>query len=269
VYYGLAQGHSPYYHARYYDPSLARFISPDSIVPGASPGAGGAASTLGVEQGTGLTVDFHLLGLTTDTTNNKLAPFNPQALNRYSYALNDPLRYIDPTGYYPAEPEGGRKVPNLYDWFPKRFQHPGGSKEVADDLRWPKGAADEADAMRNLDDPDFLKDVEEKGWTPDEVDKVAEGYEEQARANPNNPAAAPRARYLRELARRLRARAAERERSRGQNEQNYRSLAGAMPWLVVIGGTAVTAYAYTYIYAGGALIPGGGCHAGINCSMLR
>ena len=48
-----------YYHARYYDPNLARFISPDSIVPGASLGAGGALGTVGQEQNSLLTVDFH------------------------------------------------------------------------------------------------------------------------------------------------------------------------------------------------------------------
>ena len=45
-----------YYGARYYDASIGRFIPPDSIVP---------------------------------------KPFNPQEFNRYSYALNNPLRYID------------------------------------------------------------------------------------------------------------------------------------------------------------------------------
>ena len=49
-----------FYNARYYDARLARFISADTIVPGA---------------------------------------FDPQALNRYSYALNNPLRYTDPTGH--------------------------------------------------------------------------------------------------------------------------------------------------------------------------
>jgi len=48
-----------FYNARYYDARLARFTQPDTIVPGA---------------------------------------FDPQALNRYSYALNNPLRYTDPTG---------------------------------------------------------------------------------------------------------------------------------------------------------------------------
>ncbi len=49
-----------YYGARYYDPVLARFISADPIVPD---------------------------------------PTNPQALNRYSYVLNNPLKYIDPNGH--------------------------------------------------------------------------------------------------------------------------------------------------------------------------
>ena len=48
-----------HYQARWYSPVLARFLSPDPIVP---------------------------------------EPGNPQALNRYSYVYNNPLIYIDPTG---------------------------------------------------------------------------------------------------------------------------------------------------------------------------
>ncbi len=48
-----------YYGARYYDPTIGRFISPDTIVQN---------------------------------------PANPQSLNRYSYVLNNPLKYVDPTG---------------------------------------------------------------------------------------------------------------------------------------------------------------------------
>ncbi len=47
--------------ARMYDPELGRFISPDSIVP-----------------------DFG----------------DPQSLNRYSYVVNNPLKYRDPTGHW-------------------------------------------------------------------------------------------------------------------------------------------------------------------------
>ena len=46
--------------ARWYDPSLNRWISPDTLVPD---------------------------------------PANPQSLNRYSFVLGNPLRYRDPTGH--------------------------------------------------------------------------------------------------------------------------------------------------------------------------
>jgi RHS repeat-associated protein len=49
-----------YYNARYYDPMIGRFISPDIIVQ---------------------------------------SPANPQTLNRYSYCLNNPLKYRDPSGH--------------------------------------------------------------------------------------------------------------------------------------------------------------------------
>lgn len=49
-----------YYGVRYYDPVIGRFISPDTIIP---------------------------------------YPANPQSFNRYSYCLNNPLKYIDPSGH--------------------------------------------------------------------------------------------------------------------------------------------------------------------------
>jgi RHS repeat-associated protein len=49
-----------YYGARYYGPEIGRFISPDTMVSN---------------------------------------PTNPQSLNRYSYCLNNPLKYIDPSGH--------------------------------------------------------------------------------------------------------------------------------------------------------------------------
>ncbi|MDP3732153.1 MAG: RHS repeat-associated core domain-containing protein, partial [Candidatus Omnitrophota bacterium] len=49
-----------YYGARYYDPELGRFIQPDTIVP---------------------------------------YPDDPQSFNRYAYARNNPIKYIDPTGH--------------------------------------------------------------------------------------------------------------------------------------------------------------------------
>ena len=53
------------YDARLYDPEIGRFISADPIVPD---------------------------------------PFNPQSLNRYSYVLNNPLIYTDPSGYQQSAP---------------------------------------------------------------------------------------------------------------------------------------------------------------------
>ncbi len=52
-----------YYSARYYDPLTGQFLTPDIIVPG-----GGT---------------------------------NPQGFNHYAYVLNNPLKYIDPTGFDP------------------------------------------------------------------------------------------------------------------------------------------------------------------------
>ena len=49
-----------FFNARFYDPLLARFTSADSIVP---------------------------------------EPGNPQAWDRYAYTLNNPVKYIDPTGH--------------------------------------------------------------------------------------------------------------------------------------------------------------------------
>jgi RHS repeat-associated protein len=54
-----------FYNARWYDPALGRFVSADTIVP---------------------------------------EPGNPQAWNRYSYVLNSPLRYTDPTGHSYYDP---------------------------------------------------------------------------------------------------------------------------------------------------------------------
>ncbi|KKH47873.1 RHS repeat domain-containing protein [Methanosarcina sp. 1.H.A.2.2] len=49
-----------YYGARYYSPEYRVFVQPDTMLPD---------------------------------------PYNPQALNRYSYALNNPVKYTDPSGH--------------------------------------------------------------------------------------------------------------------------------------------------------------------------
>ncbi len=113
-----------FYNARYYDPALGRFIQADSIVPGAASGSGGGAATLGYDSKTRLTPLTVNLGEFAAQVNDEnrevlqfgaffqwdskvrqehnvpMGPANPQALNRYAYCLNNPLRYVDPTGHY-------------------------------------------------------------------------------------------------------------------------------------------------------------------------
>ncbi|WP_152541374.1 RHS repeat-associated core domain-containing protein [Kallotenue papyrolyticum] len=76
-----------YYHARYYDPVLGRFISADTIVPGSG------ALTLWPSDATAAP----LFG-----QQNAPGPQNPQELNRYSYVNNNPIRHTDPTGHCTA-----------------------------------------------------------------------------------------------------------------------------------------------------------------------
>jgi RHS repeat-associated protein len=56
------------YNARFYDPDIGRFVQPDTIIP---------------------------------------SPANPQSWNRYSYVLNNPARYSDPSGHRRIEEECG------------------------------------------------------------------------------------------------------------------------------------------------------------------
>jgi RHS repeat-associated protein len=119
-----------FYNARYYDPLVGRFTSPDSIVPGASSGVGGAGGTVGGWQNSKLTVDFHKREFLSSAQGENVlvlgkgfwfqlsgqdqqkfdpsGPNNPQALNRYSYVLNNPIHYVDPTGHKVDSPNNSK-----------------------------------------------------------------------------------------------------------------------------------------------------------------
>jgi RHS repeat-associated protein len=90
-----------FFHSRYSDAQIGQFHTPASVVPNAK---------------------------------------NPQALNRYAYALNNPLRLVDPSGHDPLDPSQMDPTwaaqfahhhkgvqPKLQDWEDYQFSlgHPG------------------------------------------------------------------------------------------------------------------------------------------------
>jgi RHS repeat-associated protein len=103
-----------WYESRWYDPELGRFLSPDSIVPGVGEGGNpNAVGYLGASTYSPLTVDFHenqFLDQVNLENRTRLqnpdfklppVPTNSVAFDRYSYSLNNSIRYSDPTGHCP------------------------------------------------------------------------------------------------------------------------------------------------------------------------
>jgi len=126
-----------YYGARYYDPALRRWVQADTLVP---------------------------------------EPGDPQSLNRYSYVLNNPLRYTDPTGHcipgvdcpgmpsgvdFPSDPSGLRWeeyaawLVNYILWQKQQFAETGGMLDIA----LSQASAGTELATFLLDDPELLGDL--------------------------------------------------------------------------------------------------------------
>ncbi|MCJ7724119.1 MAG: RHS repeat-associated core domain-containing protein, partial [Anaerolineales bacterium] len=102
-----------WYNSRWYDDALGRFIQPDSIVPGVGEGGNpDAVGYLGAITYSPLTVDYHenqLLDQLNTENRNRLqdsdsklppVPTNTIAFDRYAYSLNNPIRYVDPSGHF-------------------------------------------------------------------------------------------------------------------------------------------------------------------------
>ncbi len=99
--------------SRWYDSELGRFISPDPIVPGTGEGGNpNAVGYLGASTYSPLTVDYHenqLLDQLNQENRTRLqnpnfrlpsVPTNSIAFDRYAYSLNNPIRYVDPSGHF-------------------------------------------------------------------------------------------------------------------------------------------------------------------------
>ena len=80
-----------YYHARYYDAALGRFVSADTVVPD---------------------------------------PSRPRDLNRYAYAANSPLRFVDPSGHRICEDWDCLKPEVPEGWPPPPAREPSQSPDI-------------------------------------------------------------------------------------------------------------------------------------------
>ncbi|AHB13822.1 RHS repeat-associated core domain-containing protein [Dehalococcoides mccartyi] len=85
-----------YYNARYYDPTIGRFISADTLVQAIS-GQDVFCTDLVVNVSSIISITMRGLQ---EFNNEQIICMDPQCLNRYSYCGNNPLKYIDPSGHW-------------------------------------------------------------------------------------------------------------------------------------------------------------------------
>ncbi len=102
-----------FYNARYYDASIMLWMSPDPVIPGAGEGGNpNVVGCLGATNYSPLTVDYHENQLLEQLNSDNRArlqdpdfklppvPRNSIAFDRYAYSLNNPVRYVDPSGHF-------------------------------------------------------------------------------------------------------------------------------------------------------------------------
>jgi len=122
-----------FYGARYYDSAIGRFVQPDSVIP---------------------------------------SPGNPQSLNRYSYCVNNPLKYADPTGHFFILVIGLAVVGvAAYEWLshPSTANAPAAGETTSSSVEWASTRAGLASAPGTGDVNDVVSFVTGKDQLTGEV----------------------------------------------------------------------------------------------------
>lgn len=141
-----------YYHARYYDPGLGRFVSPDTLVPG----SGGSALTVWPSAPTAA-ARFQQGGK--PKQGEPTAPTLTQALNRYSYVRNNPLHTTNPSGHSECEGMENGSVEGKCGGVGGGGDDPGGGDNPGEPTT--PGAKSSEDIPEQLNPKQFSEDEEE------------------------------------------------------------------------------------------------------------